>query len=228
MTSWPTRSRLVCLLAFLLFAPFAWAGVEGVEDGCPRTSSDRQWASACFEQTKSGRKIKSSYLHQVVFERRAFAVIVIESPAELVVLNRRGTVIKTRQSHLREFQFEPGDGDISRFGYVQESAETGRRFRCGYYQRERSNIVIAPIYDACAPFHGDTAAVCLGCSDYCPGDDCHENQFLGGEGLQINRKNEILRRFPLPLLPRCRGPAQGPSERECRPNDSDDPFSRLK
>jgi hypothetical protein len=195
------------LLAALIVVVMSTAGTANAAasgDPCPLTSKSRQWSSACFDTAMTGRQIKHPYRRKIVFDRSGFAVIVIASPLEMVVVNRRATIVPLKRAHLTNFDFEPGDnGEIVRFDYKWKYAKKTGQFKCGYYRAGHFQILVPPVYDECDAFAKGSARVCIGCADHCPGGDCHENNWAGGEGLVINEQNEVLRKFALPLIPLC-------------------------
>lgn len=220
---------VVCILMALAFREAAAHTIE--KDPCPSMTKSRLWSASCFERTTSGRRIKKEHMKNVKLDRKGFAAVVIESPAEFVNVNRYGKVVKLRDDHLHDFHFEPGEGAVSRFGYSQGGKrKSTAKFRCGYYYSGTYQVLVPPLYDNCGQFYDGSALVCFGCTSHCESGDCHEDNFAGGEGLVINAKNEVIRRFALPSLPRCEGHAEGSAdekgEKKCRPREPN-PFDKL-
>lgn len=220
------------LLHFFTVIAVSLAGTVNAtasDDPCPVTSKSLQWSSACFDTTITGRQIKKQHRRKIAFDRNGFAVIVIAAPLEMVAVNRHGTIVKLNRSHLSNFDFEPtDDGEIARFDYKWLYAKKTKQFKCGYYREGRFHVLVPPVYDQCDSFDKGTAQVCLGCTSHCPGGDCHENNWAGGEGLVINENNETLSRFALPSTPLCSGDKDKASEEKpCRPRPPD-PFAIVK
>ena len=192
-----------CFLLFSIsFSAFAIAKPSG--DLCPTTSTSLEWSAGCFETAHAGRRVMQQHMKKLVFDRNGFAAVVITSPAELVAINRRGQVLKLRTDHVPGFIFEPSDEVIARFGYLAPAVNKERKFKCGYYWNGADvKVLIPPVYDQCDDFFDGKALVCIGCKNYCPSGDCHQKNFIGGEGLVITAAHQVLSRFPLPLLPRC-------------------------
>jgi hypothetical protein len=198
------------------------------DDPCPLTSKDRVWSAACFDATETGRKIKKSHRKKVVFDRKGFAAIVIAAPPELIAVSRRGMVVAVNRARLGGFDFEPSDDEIARFGYLAGATAETSKFICGFYRRKPFAVLVPPVYDECDSFKKGAALVCMGCADHCPGGDCHENNWAGGQGLVINEKNEVLRKVALPSIPLCSGDKDKASEEKpCRPRPPD-PFAEVK
>lgn len=223
--------HLALMLAlFLLFGAPARAAAAG--EPCPVTSISREWSATCFDTGPGGRKVKTQFLSRVRFGRQSHAALIILSPSELVFVNRRGTLVRLQRKYLDQldFDFEPAEGAIGRFGYLVGKGTPALRFKCGFYRRSNYEVLVAPIYDECDSFNDGTALVCLGCKDYCDSGDCHDSNFAGGEGLVINEKHEILERFPLPSLPLCRSDAEASAVEgdspKCRPRPPN-PFDKL-
>lgn len=215
----------------LLLAPGASARDEKNPTTCPATSQSREWSATCFNITESGRRIKQQYRNKVVYDRKGYAAIVIAAPPELIVVNRRGIVVDLEIAHLRTpaFDFEAGDapGDIARFGRFVGHRGHAKKFKCGYYRTGHFQVLVPPVYDQCDGFNDGTGLVCIGCISHCESGDCHESDFVGGEGLLINEKNEILKRFLLPTKPLCSAKeSKNGSNKNCRPRPHD-PFSEL-
>jgi hypothetical protein len=224
---------LLHLMTILMLSSGALAKATPPEDPCPAMSKSREWSGTCFDTTKAGRRIKEQYRKKLVFDRKGFAAIVITTPPELVAVNRSGMVVKLDEAHLSgsDFSFEAGDadGDVVRFGYRVTSGDRANRFKCGYYRTGRFQVLVAPVYDECDVFGEGSALVCIGCTNHCEGGDCHQTDFIGGEGLVINEENEVLRRFPLPTLPLCSASKKSQKksgDQNCRPRPFD-PFSEL-
>jgi hypothetical protein len=216
---------LVRLLMIALLSSSAFATAALPAPSCPATNTSREWSAACFDTAATGRQVKKEHRSKVVFNRKGIAVIIITAPPELVAVNRRGAVINLSQAHLAGFDFEPSDASITRFGYFAGNGSKKNAFKCGYYRQPRFEVIAAPVYDQCDTFSKGTALVCIGCVDHCPHGDCHETDFVGGEGLVINEKNEILRRFALPTMPLCEDSKdKGNGEKPCRPRPPD-PFA---
>lgn len=193
------RLLIVVLMSAGSLAPAMPSG-----DPCPLTSHSREWSATCFEETKTGRRIKPEHLKKVVLDPKGYAAIVITSPAELVAVNRHGKLVKPIEARLTDFNFEPGEGSVARFGYLGHNAEKTGEFKCGYYRRVGAfQVLVPPVYDQCDQFNRGKAVVCIGCTNYCESGDCHETEFVGGEGIVINVKNQVLNRFALPSQPRC-------------------------
>ena len=225
------RRLLTQLLMIFLVAPCVFAKDTPQPQPCPATNQSQQWSATCFETTKAGRKIKNQYRNKVVFDRKGYAALIIASPPELVVVNRRGVAVKPTMAHLRspDFDFEAGDaaGDIARFGRLVGFQGKAKKFKCGYYRTGRFQVLVPPLYDHCDSFNDGTALVCIGCTNPCETGDCHETDFVGGDGLIVNEKNEVLKRFALPTTPLCsRDKSKAGSDKNCRARP-DDPFSRL-
>lgn len=224
------RQFLMHLLTIFLVVPCAFAK-DKPHHPCPATNQRQEWSATCFETTKAGRQIQKQYRKKVVFDRRGYAAIVIASPPELVVVNRRGFLVAPEMAHLRspDFDFEAGDvpGDIANFGRLVGFNSEAKKFKCGYYRTGQFRVLVPPVYNLCDPFKGGTALVCIGCTSPCDTGDCHESDFVGGGGLVVNEKNEVLKRFALPTLPLCsRENSKVGSDKNCRARP-DDPFSPL-
>lgn len=190
------------LIAFVSFG--ALLNAKAANDPCPLTSKSREWGVTCFEETKVGRQIKAQFRKNVVLDRKGYAAIVIKDPAELVIVNRRSKVVRLTKAHLGDFTFEPSDNAVARFGYLGPNAEKTGESKCGYYRRGgRFKVLVPPVYDQCDQFDDGKTVVCIGCANYCESGDCHVTEFIRGEGMVINTKNQVLKRFPLPSLPRC-------------------------
>ena len=213
------RAGLFSCFFLLLLALTASAEAMSVDDPCPKTSTSIEWSDVCFKTTKAGRQVQQQYRKNLVFDRKGFAAVVITAPAQLVAVNRRGKVVRTSRNNLSGFSFEPSDHPIARFGYVVASSGDRADFKCGFFQRGKNfKVMVPPVYDQCDEFVDGKALVCIGCTSHCESGDCHETDFIHGEGLVITSKNEVLRRFPLPLLPRCaRGAAEQTGQATCRP-----------
>jgi hypothetical protein len=208
-----------CLCSPALAAP--------VDDPCPKTSMSRVWSADCLATTPAGRQVKKQYLKQIILDRKGYAAIVVTPPAELLSVNRSGRVLPLERAHLGDFDFAPGDGegDIVQFGYLAKKGGSTTVFKCGYYRTGKHfEVLVPPVYDHCDAFKEGRALVCLDCTNHCEGGDCHETDFIGGEGLVIDQRNQVLKRFALPLLPLC---SNDSSDGKCRPRPAD-PFSTLK
>ena len=188
----------------LVMATGALVNAMAADEPCPLTSKSREWSATCFDETKVGRQIKTQFRNNVVLDSEGYAAIVIKSPVELVIVNRRSNVVRLTKAHLDAFTFEPSDSPVARFSYLGTNAEKTGESKCGYYRRGgRFKVLVAPVYDQCDQFDEGKALVCVGCTNYCESGDCHESEFLGGEGIVIDAKNKVLKRFALPALPRC-------------------------
>ena len=198
------QALLMRALMIVVMAAGALANAKAAHDPCPLTSKNREWSATCFDETKVGRQIKTQFRKSVVLDKEGYAAIVIKSPAELVIVNRQSNVVRLTKAHLAAFTFEPSDNTVARFSYLGPNAEKTGESKCGYYRRGgRFKVLVPPVYDQCDQFDEGKAVVCIGCTNYCESGDCHETEFIGGEGIVINATNKVLKRFALPSLPRC-------------------------
>lgn len=220
------RIGLIAVLWACLACATTFAQATPAQELCPYASTTREWDTSCFDLTNAQRKVKKQHRNKLAFNRQGFATIIISSPPELVAINRRGFLVELREAHLSKFSFEPGEkGEVARFAYATNYARKATQFRCGFYRVGHFQVLVPPVYDQCDSFSRGTALVCLGCTSHCPSGDCHETDFVGGEGLVINEKNEILRRFALPTMPLCEDSKdKGNGEKPCRPRPPD-PFA---
>jgi hypothetical protein len=180
---------------------------------CPKG----KWTEACLHHATDARSVKPRYLSRIKFQHNGFAVIFLET-GETVAVNRKGTVVVPGIVN-GTYDFRDIAGGISMFVIpAKEPTSEFNRRNCGYFQRSNFKIIIPPIYNGCAEFQGHKAAVCTNCRYDCV--DCNEVSYYGdGEVFIINTKNEILKRFPLPRLPRCstvEGVGGYPEHQQCR------------
>lgn len=170
---------------------------------CPRTSVDRVWASECFEKSDGILKVKKPFRKNVVQGAGKFTAVVLADSLQLVTIARDGSVRPVTNDVAPGFDFEPGDGEIARFGYFARPGRGESVLKCGYYKGPDLQVIIPPVYDQCGPLKNGTALVCLGCTSHCESGDCHDTDFVGGRGFIINEKNQIIERIELPTLPLC-------------------------
>lgn len=224
-----------CFAAMLLGAG-CYASSAQADEQCAKTTVNRQWSASCFEHVDSGRRVKKEFRKNIVVDRSGVAVVVIDAPAEIVAVSKRGRVVPLWEAHLSGFGFEPSDGEVARVSYLWKTQTGEQASKCGYFEGRHTNILVPPIYDGCESFRDGSAQVCLACTLHCPSGDCHELEFIGGEGMLINKNNEVLKRFALPTLPKCRQHgkprnADVPGEdKDCIPQsrvERDDPFTKL-
>ena len=197
--------------SYIFTANDANATAKQVE--CPKG----RWTEDCFYNKTSVRTIKPRYLKRVKFQRNGFAVLLLE-PRETVAVNRKGAVVVPGIVN-GNYHFRQVEGGISMFAIpAKQSTGELNSYNCGYFQRSNFKIVIPPIYNGCAEFQLQKAAVCKNCRYDCV--DCNEVSYYGdGEVFIINTKNQILRRMALPRLPRCttvEGVGGYPENQPCR------------
>ena len=205
-------SGILITVLYLTSGNTATATANKVE--CP----NENWTEACFHHATDARSVKPQYLSRIKFQPNGFAVIFLET-GETVAVNRKGTVVVPGIVN-GTYNFRDVAGGISMF-VIPAKAPTSEfnRSNCGYFRRSNFKIIIPPIYNGCSEFQQQKAAVCKNCRYDCV--DCNEVSYYGdGEVLIINTKNHILRRIPLPRLPRCstvEGVGGYPKHQPCRP-----------
>ncbi|QYF92254.1 hypothetical protein KY495_16005 [Massilia sp. PAMC28688] len=196
--STPMHMRVVFIFVMLLQV----ATASGAHK-CPLTNVNRVWSGKCFDTTRAVRTVKKEFRKNLVIGRERSTSVVISNPPELVTILRNGTVLRHRYGQVLEFDFEPTDGETGRFGYLAKDANNETISKCGYYERAPFRVLVPPIYDQCKSFKDGHALVCIGCTSQCDSGDCHDSDFVGGQGYIINDKNEVLEEVELPALPLC-------------------------
>lgn len=203
-----------CILLVLFLMGFVTASASAtVKAKC----SPQQWEEACFLTSANGRQLIPRYLKRVRFQKNGFAALTVtleDGGHEILAINRKGTVVLSG-IYNGDPDYREAEGGLAPF-YVRDSKSQSSQ--CGYFQVSNFAIVIPPVYNICGHFHKQRAYVCVNCNLDC--GDCHSYEYYGDQAFIINRKNEILKQFALPKIPRCSTVvASGgfPKDQPCRP-----------
>ncbi|QBE64946.1 hypothetical protein [Pseudoduganella lutea] len=180
----------------VLFLLLQLATVAHAFDQCPRAGHDSEWSARCFEGEGKDRRIKPEYLDRVTWNRHGMATILVETPRELLAVNRQGQVVVPNIRHSGDFDFPNGNNDRGRF----EIDDGTGAMKCGYFVAERFDVIARPEYDHCQGYRNDEALACKGCIRYCTDQDCHDSMLIGGQGIVLGLAGNIKRRFDLPTL----------------------------
>ena len=181
------------LIASLLLSTGAVAS-----DPCPVESPGTEWASTCFEADHTGRRVKSSYLERLRFDRRGYTTVVISEPRELVAVNRHGKVVVPGIMHTGDYDFPHAQGGIARFTIVSDMPGARARSQCGYFDSRSFRIVVPAEYDHCQPFADDEALACKECESYCTEPECQDRILVGGTGFILGPEGQVRGRRNLP------------------------------
>lgn len=205
------RHWFFCVGFLLAFAtPSAYATVNP-------TCSPPLWDEACFKTSASSRQLKPRYLTRVRFQKNGFAALSValeNGGHDILAINRKGTVVLSG-IYDGDPDFREAEGGLAPF-YLREGKSNSSQ--CGYFQVSNFKIVIPPVYDICGHFYKRQAYVCVNCNLDC--GDCHNYEYYGDRAFIINRKNEILKEFSLPKIPRCSTVKElgtFPNDQPCRP-----------
>lgn len=180
---------------------------------CPGVYDD--WSDVCFKAKGSATFVKPRHRKHLSYGRDGHASVMTRSSG-LVAINRQGKVVMTHIAFAGDFDFRDAQAGVSRY-----AAGTDRnKLKCGYFQVKTYKVVIPAVYDHCSAFHDGRARVCVGCTIDCgDDDDCHVEEYVGGEGLILNLTGKVLERRALPALPTCPlSPAPEAVAKPCRPN----------
>lgn len=185
--------RFGILIASMLLSTGAIAA-----DPCPAESRGTEWASTCFETDHNGRRVKSSYLNRLRFDRRGYTTVVISEPRELVAINRRGEVVVPGIMHTGDYDFPHAHGGIARFTIEPHVPGAKARAQCGYFDSRNFHIVVPAEYDHCQPYTDDEAIACKECESYCTEPECQDRILLGGTGFILGLDGKVRGRRKLP------------------------------
>jgi hypothetical protein len=170
-------------------------------ESCPPTAQQGDWDAACFAGSGQQRQVKPAHLAKIVFDHSGHAVIRIAETFEMVAVDRRGRVVVPGIYYATDFDYPKPRGHLARF------VDGGK---CGYFDVRDFKVAIPAIYDNCMSFMDESANVCRDCTAYCTDADCHDSLFVGGKGLQLDRRNRVLRQFDLPTIAQaCPGGQSG-------------------
>ena len=189
------KARSVFLLLCAALALVSHASSARAAGLCPSTKSDLEWSSRCFENTGAGRRVKPAQVKNIVVNKSGYAIILIDTPRELLVVDRRGVVTISNIYHTGDFDYPTARNNIGRFEVTLKNAVGQSTSKCGYFHTVKLKIVIPAIYDNCHAFNEGAAVACTDCTRYCTEAECQNSVFLGGQAFVIDRKNKILRKF---------------------------------
>lgn len=175
---------------------------------CPRTDRNREWSSACFTGTGPARRVKSEHVKKIIANRAGYATIIIDSPHELVAVDRSGLVRIPNIYHTGDFDFPDANEGLGRFEVITNNDKGERLSKCGYFDGRSFKIIIPATYDQCLAFAQGTAKVCKDCAKICTEPECQNSILVGGQGFSVDSKNRILRQFALPALDKACGDKQ--------------------
>ncbi len=202
--------KVGCFGFFLLCAGLALVSHSSAARSaglCPSTKSNQDWSIRCFEHTEAGRRVRPAHVKNIVVDKSGYATIMIDTPRELVAVDRRGVVAISNIYHTGDFDYPTARNNIGRFGVALKNEQGQSTFKCGYFHTVKWKIVIPAIYDNCHAFNEGEAVVCTDCTRYCTELECQNSVFIGGRGFAIDRRNKILRELvPHTLDSVCGGP----------------------
>ncbi len=176
--------------AFLLAYWFAMTAgcATAANEVCPNVD---EWAASCFETAAGKRQLKPEYRSRLALEKSGVALIVIAEPRELVAVNRSGAVIVPGIFHTGDFDYPTAEQGVGRF------QATGK---CGFFNSDTFNVLVAPEFDQCRAFRDGEAIACKDCKRYCTEAECQDYKLVGGRGFAFDAKGKLLRQFALPNL----------------------------
>lgn len=216
------KAALMMLVGVLL------VGACDAAEPCPPAERQEAWAASCFGHTAQGRQVKPAYRGRIAPDRSGHFLILIDEPSELVAVDRLGMVVVPGIAHAGDFDYRPG-----RIGLVRYRSGG----KCGYFDARSFQIRIPAIYDQCLAVREEQpAVVCNACQMACTEPECQNGILIGGQGLELDARNRVLRRYALPALAQaCNGapPARfeqhpaGSLYLQC-PAEKNGPFTQLR
>lgn len=191
------KSLMTLLVLLTLQLPTA----AGASEHCGQVQSDTEWSAQCFHGQGAERSVKPQYLGRLSWNRFGMATIVVESPRELLAVDRNGRVVIPNIRHSGDFDYPHAAHGIGRF---EVKSNTGAS-KCGYFIAERFTVLVPPEYDQCLAYRDEEALACKDCEQYCTDQDCHDSVLVGGKGSVLARDGKVIREVAMPTLERaCR------------------------
>ncbi|HEY0588541.1 MAG TPA: WG repeat-containing protein [Pseudoduganella sp.] len=189
------RSTLFAI--FLIFVASIAYAASDAEAECPVDKVGSPWSRACFESVGDVLQVKPEYRHRVMPNASGFETILVAEPLELFAVNREGVVVVPGIAHTGDFDYPRAERGVGRF-------YSGGK--CGYFQSKSFKIVVPAIYDACSAFREGKAVVCSECVRYCIGEECKNEQFVGGKGYELALNGKVIEEFVPSTLEDACGP----------------------
>lgn len=195
------------LIGFILLCMMLAGAPCRAAELCPSTKANSDWSSRCFEGKDPVRRVKAQYLNNIKTDKHGVATILIESPRELVAVNRRGVVVVPGIYHIGDFDYPDAEKGLGRFSTTVRNQRGEPVSKCGYFRAPQFKIVVPAIYDNCRAVHDGEALVCTDCERYCTEYECQNSVFIGGKNVVFDDGGQVIREpAPLSLADVCGGP----------------------